>query len=1060
MSSPLRILLIDDDEHTFVITRELLTSISGRAVELDWASEAADGLAGILSGQHDLYLLDYRLGPDDGIEVLSKARDAGCRAPIIILTGQADPAIDQRALESGATDYIAKDVYDVTRLEHSIRYAIERQALLRDLERERYLLHSLLKSLPDNVYFKDRESRFLRVSHAMANWVGLDNPDDMVGKTDHDFFAEEHATPALEDERRLMESGQPILDKEERETWPDGHTTWVSTSKLPMFDNEQNVVGTFGISRDITERKEAEIALRRSERLNRLIVDTALDAFIAMDDECTIIDWNPQAELTFGWHREEALGQSVPDLLLPENDRVEFDADLQRFLRTGKSNMLKRRLERVALHRTGREFPMEITISPIRQGDSYIFSAFIHDITNRKEAERQLRESKEAAEAANRAKSDFLANMSHEIRTPMNAVLGMTELVLDQELAPSQREYLTMVHDSGESLLALINDILDFSKIEAGKFELDTTPFHLRDTLGDTLKSLAVRAQREELELACHIDPTVPDDLIGDGSRLRQIIVNLVGNAIKFTELGEVVLHVDVEDQSDHRVLLHFAVMDTGIGIAPPKLRRVFQAFEQADTSTTRRYGGTGLGLTICSRLVSMMQGTIWAESDLGSGSTFHFTAQFTVSDQPVEKPRPRIVQGSRVLVVDDNATNRMILDEMLANWQMEVTTVAGVDAALEQLRAARASGRPFELVLSDVNMPGRDGFDLAAALRDDEQLADAVILMLTSAERPGEVQRSRDLGVNSYLHKPVKQSELYDAIVAALSVDGVEESVGASGNAESDVQLPKLHILLVEDSVVNQRLALALLNRWGHEVTIASNGLEALELVGQREYQLVLMDIQMPEMDGLEATRRIRESEQESGGHLPIIAMTAHAMKGDRELCLEAGMDDYVSKPVRAWRLLEAMAGQVPAEPGQIIVTQDPPESSDDAIESESPMDATIPYAVDWPVSIKIVQGDLDLLRDVIDAFKEESGIVLGGLRKALVEEDQKTAQRMAHTIKASFRTFGIDDAYDLAYECEVASREGRLDDVQSRLSELEKATRVVEEQFQSFVDTGRIPG
>ena len=258
----------------------------------------------------------------------------------------------------------------------------------------------------------------------------------------------------------------------------------------------------------------------------------------------------------------------------------------------------------------------------------------------------------------------------------------------------------------------------------------------------------------------------------------------------------------------------------------------------------------------------------------------------------------------------------------------------------------------------------------------------------------------------------------------------------------------------------MNQRLALALLNRWGHEVTIASNGLEALELVGQREYQLVLMDIQMPEMDGLEATRRIRESEQESGGHLPIIAMTAHAMKGDRELCLEAGMDDYVSKPVRAWRLLEAMAGQVPAEPGQIIVTQDPPESSDDAIESESPMDATIPYAVDWPVSIKIVQGDLDLLRDVIDAFKEESGIVLGGLRKALVEEDQKTAQRMAHTIKASFRTFGIDDAYDLAYECEVASREGRLDDVQSRLSELEKATRVVEEQFQSFVDTGRIPG
>ncbi len=1053
MSSPLRILLIDDDEHTFVITRELLTSISGRPVELDWASEAADGLAGILSGQHDLYLLDYRLGPDDGIEVLGKAREAGSRTPVIILTGQADPTIDQRALESGATDYIAKDVYDVTRLEHSIRYAMERQALLRDLERERYLLHSLLKSLPDNVYFKDRDSRFLRVSHAMANWVGLDNPDDIVGKTDHDFFAEEHAVPALEDEQRLMETGEPILEKEERETWPDGHTTWVSTSKLPMFDNEQNVVGTFGISRDITERKEAEIALRRSERLNRLIVNTALDAFIAMDDEFTIIDWNPQAELTFGWRREEALGQSVPDLLLPETDREHFDADLQRFLRTGKSDMLKRRLERVALHRTGREFPIEITISPIRQGDSYIFSAFVHDITNRKEAERQLRESRDAAEAANRAKSDFLANMSHEIRTPMNAVLGMTELVLDQELAPSQREYLTMVHDSGESLLELINDILDFSKIEAGKFELDTTPFHLRDTLGDTLKSLAVRAQREELELACHIDPTVPDDLIGDGSRLRQIIVNLVGNAIKFTELGEVVLHVDVEDQSDHRVLLHFAVTDTGIGIAPPKLRTVFQAFEQADTSTTRRYGGTGLGLTICSRLVAMMQGAIWAESDLGSGSTFHFTARFTVSDEPVEKPQPRIVQGSRVLVVDDNATNRMILDEMLSNWQMDVTTVAGVDTALEQLRAARESNAPIELVVSDVNMPGRDGFDLVAALRDDEHLADAVILMLTSAERPGEAQRSRDLGVSSYLHKPVKQSELHDAIVAALGINGVKESVGASAASESDVQLPKLRILLVEDSIVNQRLALALLNRWGHDVTVANNGVEALELVDQREFQLALMDVQMPEMDGLEATRRIRESEQKSGGHLPIIAMTAHAMKGDRERCLEAGMDDYVSKPVRSWQLLEAMAGQV-------FVSKDVLESSGDVSGTEPSTAAPIPYSVDWPVSVKIVQGDLDLLRDVIAAFKEESQIVLDGLRKALADGDQKTSQRMAHTIKASFRTFGIDDAYDLAYECEVASRESRLDDVQSRLPELEEATRIVEEQFQSFVDTGQIPG
>lgn len=1058
MPDPLRVLLIDDDEHSFVITRELLTSIDGRAVELEWASEASTGLEGILASRHEIYLLDYRLGPDDGIEVLEKARAAGCRAPIIILTGQADAQIDQRALEGGATDYLAKDVYDVSRLEHSIRYALERQELLHDLERERYLLHSLLKSLPDNVYFKDRDSRFLRVSDAMARWFGCDDPSEMVGLSDHDFFAAQHAEQALEDERQLMETGEPVLDKEERETWPDGRTTWVSTSKLPLLDDNDEIVGTFGISRDITERKEAEIALRRSERLNRLIVDTALDAFVAMDDEGTIIDWNPQAEVTFGWKREEALGQDVSDALIPERFRADFDNDLQHFLATGHSDMLQRRLERIALHRSGREFPIEITISPIRQGDTWIFSAFIHDITNRKEAERQLRESKDAAEAANQAKSDFLANMSHEIRTPMNAVIGMTELVLDTELTQSQREYLAMVRDSGESLLSLINDILDFSKIEAGKLHLDAAPFDLRDVLGDTLKTLAVRAQREELELACHIDPRVPDALIGDGARLRQIVVNLVGNAIKFTESGEVVLHVEVEEQSEGSALLHFAIADTGIGIAAEKLKTIFTAFEQADTSTTRRYGGTGLGLTICSRLAAMMRGAIWAESDLGSGSTFHFTARFTVSDEPVKKPAARVLDGTRVLVVDDNATNRLILDEMLTNWHMQVTTAESVDAAIRELEAACSNETPFELVLSDVNMPDRDGFDLAARLQDDAALPDAVILMLTSAERSGDVDRSRELGVSSYLHKPVKQSELYDAIVASLNISGIAEPEKPDDQPSDDVVLPPMRILLVEDSIVNQRLALALLNKWGHDVSVACNGLEALQLIEQREFQLVLMDVQMPELDGLEATRRIRQAEAGSDRHLPIIAMTAHAMKGDRETCIEAGMDDYVSKPVRPWQLLDCMRKLVgdllPAVQDETQATASP--GAGEEVDEPAPP----AFQVNWPASLKVVQGDRSLLRDVIAAFREESRIVMADLKTALRDGDAKTAQRMAHTIKASFRTFGVSDAHDLAYECEVAGREGRLDDVQAQLDELQKATQTVMEQFRLFLDTGQIPG
>jgi two-component system, sensor histidine kinase and response regulator len=761
---PLQILLIDDDEHTFVITSELLKEINGRPVELHWESEPDEGLAAILSEQFEVHLLDYRLGVVDGVEILKKARAAGCKAPIIILTGQADADIDQRALEAGATDYLAKDVYDVSRLEHAIRYALERQSLLEELETERYLLHSLMQSLPDNIYFKDRDSQFLRVSAAMADWFGADSTDDVVGKSDYDFFTAEHAEQARLDEAELMESSIPVLAKEEKETWPDGRTTWVTSNKMPLKDREGNVVGTFGISRDVTQEKLALLALRRNERRNRLIVDTALDAFVAIDTEGTIIEWNPQAEATFGWKRHEAIGKSLESLLIPQQFHEAFHLGFSRFKETGQSDVLKRRLEMTALHRSGDEFPVEMTISPIRHEDSYMFAAFIHDITRRKQAERELRESKEAAEAANQAKSDFLANMSHEIRTPMNAVIGMTELVLDTELSASQREYLSLVCDSANALLGLINDILDFSKIEAGMLELESRVFGLRDDLGDTLKSLAIRAQREDLELACHIEPNVPDALIGDSSRLRQIAVNLVGNAIKFTEQGEVIVHVEVDERNEHSVLLHFTISDTGIGISADKVDSIFQAFEQADTSTTRKYGGTGLGLAICARLVKLMRGSIWVESELGTGSQFHFTVRTEISPNPPVEPVRRIVQGTRVLVVDDNATNRTILNEMLKNWGMDAVCVDGVQPALLALRQANEIGPAVELVISDVNMPDEDGFDLVEQI-NSTKVTNAVILMLTSSDRPEEIQRCRDLGVAAYLRKPVKQSELFDFI-------------------------------------------------------------------------------------------------------------------------------------------------------------------------------------------------------------------------------------------------------------------------------------------------------
>ncbi len=634
----------------------------------------------------------------------------------------------------------------------------------------------------------------------------------------------------------------------------------------------------------------------------------------------------------------------------------------------------------------------------------------------------------------------------------------MTELVLDMELTQSQRDYLSMVRGSAESLLTLINDILDFSKIEAGKLELEAVTFSLRECLGDTLKSLALRAHREELELACHIDPTVPDWLIGDPARLRQIVVNLVGNAIKFTEQGEVVVHTDVDEQSDGSVLLHFAVTDTGIGISPEKIKTVFGAFEQADTSTTRRYGGTGLGLAICARLSRLMKGTVWAESELGKGSTFHFSVRLGQADSPPKPVEKRIVQGNRVLVVDDNATNRLILDEMLRNWGIEVTSVESVDEALSALQTARETQKPYQLVLSDVHMPDRDGFDLAQQMHDDGSMDQAVVMMLTSGDRSGDIARCRDLGVSAYLRKPVKQSELFDVLVKALAVDGMDESEpdGLRSDQRTDVTLPPLRVLLAEDSVVNQKLALALLNKWGLTVSVAQNGAEALELSTKQDFDLVLMDVQMPEIDGLEATRQIREREAASGRRLPIIAMTAHAMTGDREECLAAGMDSYVSKPVRSWQLKQEIAGFFPE--GTVTVSAAEPSGSVSSNDDEA-ASAQAPYAVDWPKPLKVVQGDRDLLREVAAAFLEESRMVMRELKKAAESDDEKSFQRAAHTIKASFRTFGVESAHDLAFDLECAGKENRITSVTSQIPELESAVATVSEQLKHFVDTRVIP-
>lgn len=945
----------------------------------------------------------------------------------------------------------------------------ERKQMEITLAEERNLLRTLIDNLPDYIYFKDAESRFLLGNIAVARVMGAASPDELIGKTDFDFFPDTAAFEFYADEQFIMQTGQPLINQEEIITdLSTQKQKWILTTKIPLLDGQDKIIGLVGMGRDVTERKRMEATLAEERNLLHTIINATPDwifikdldhryrlinqsyasalhlapeAIIGKDDlelgfSEDIVKGNPEKGISGFWSSDQTIIETGESILVPE----------EKIIMNGQP----------VVHYTAK-IPLFDAAGKVRS-----ILGFIHDITGLKRVQDELQQAKEVAEAATRVKSEFLANMSHEIRTPLNAIIGMTSLLLDTQLSPEQHDFTETVCTSGDTLLAIINDILDFSKIEAGKLELEKQSFDLRQCLEESLDLVAIKAVEKKLELAYLIGDSTPSALVGDVTRLRQILVNLLSNAVKFTDHGEIVLSVrshplkrkPVEDQenpnggsspSTHE--FHFAVRDTGLGIPHDRMDRLFRSFSQVDASTTRKYGGTGLGLTISKRLSEMMGGHMWVESEgiPGQGSTFHFTI---IAEAAPSQPRVYLrgkqpeLTGKQLLIVDDNATNRLILARQAQAWGMRPRAAASGEEALTWI----GRGDPFDLAILDMQMPEMDGLTLAAEIRKHRTSEVLPLVMLTSLGQREHHERIAQVEFAAYLTKPIKPSQLYDNLLDIFDGQPIKIKPDPARLSMLDPQLGETHplrILLAEDNAVNQKVALHLLGRMGYKADVAANGLEVLQAVERQPYDVVLMDMQMPEMDGLEATHTIQT--QWPAEQRPwIIAMTASALQGDRERCLEAGMNDYVSKPVHPEELAEALrrCHAHPERGGQKVFTQTAIPMNGEVGEGDSQI-----YRDDQALEARVLaelhqllgEQAPQLIAELIDLYLETAISLLAEMRAAISAVDGHALYRAAHTLKPSSAHLG---AMRLAALCEILEsigQSGQLTEAAAKMVELE---------------------